>query len=128
MILFPICTEMMGKQLVLRDLATIMAGLACGKASSIAWDMLKETVDFFASCPDEVSARGMRVLGNPLAGDSAIIAGESGAVPAGFLYEVMQNPHYVDLKTSLSLGKHARVLVVNEGDTDPENTSHCVKL
>lgn len=109
------------------DLATIMAGLACGKASSIAWDMLKETVDFFASCPDEVSARGMRVLGNPLAGDSAIIAGESGAVPAGFLYEVMQNPHYVDLKTSLSLGKHARVLVVNtEGDTDPENYRHIV--
>ena len=39
----------------------------------------------------------------------------------------MQNPHYVDLKTSLSLGKHARVLVVNtEGDTDPENYRHIV--
>ncbi len=104
------------------DLATIMAGLACGKASSTAWEVLKEKADFFASCSDEVSARGMRVLGNPLMGDSAIRAGESGAVPAGFLYEVIQNPHYQDLKTSLSLGKHARVLVINtEGDTDPEN-------
>lgn len=104
------------------DLATIMAGLACGKASSIAWDLLKEKADFFAACPDEVSARGMRVLGNPLFGDSAIIAGESGAVPIGFLYEIMQNPDYQDLKISLSLDKHARVLVVNtEGDTDPEN-------
>lgn len=104
------------------DLTTIMAGLACGKASSIAWELLKQKADFFASCSDEVSARGMRVLGNPLSGDSVIIAGESGAVPLGFLYEVMQNPHYQDLKISLSLGKHARVLVVNtEGDTDPEN-------
>lgn len=104
------------------DLATIMAGLACGKASSTAWEVLKEKADFFASCSDEVSARGMRVLGNPLMGDSAIRAGESGAVPVGFLYEVIQNPHYQDLKTSLSLGKHARVLVINtEGDTDPEN-------
>lgn len=104
------------------DLATIMAGLACGKASSTAWEVLKEKADFFASCSDEVSARGMRVLGNPLLGDPAIRAGESGAVPVGFLYEVIQNPHYQDLKTSLSLSKHARVLVINtEGDTDPEN-------
>ena len=109
------------------DLATIMAGLACGKASSTAWEVLKEKADFFASCSDEVSARGMRVLGNPLMGDSAIRAGESGAVPVGFLYEVIQNPHYQDLKTSLSLGKHARVLVINtEGDTDPENYRNIV--
>lgn len=109
------------------DLATIMAGLACGKASSTAWEVLKEKADFFASCSDEVSARGMRVLGNPLMGDPAIRAGESGAVPVGFLYEVIQNPHYQDLKTSLSLGKHARVLVINtEGDTDPENYRNIV--
>lgn len=109
------------------DLATIMAGLACGKTSSTAWEVLKEKADFFASCSDEVSARGMRVLGNPLMGDSAIRAGESGAVPVGFLYEVIQNPHYQDLKTSLSLGKHARVLVINtEGDTDPENYRNIV--
>lgn len=104
------------------DLVTIMAGLACGKASSTAWEVLKEKANFFVSCSDEISARGMRVLGNPLPGDSAVTAGESGAVPVGFLYEVIQNLHYQDLKTSLSLGKHARVLVINtEGDTDPEN-------
>ena len=72
----------------------------------------KEKANFFVSCSDEISARGMRVLGNPLPGDSAVTAGESGAVPVGFLYEVIQNLHYQDLKTSPALSVLPRLKMV----------------
>ena len=56
-----------------------MAGLCCGEPCSLAWDMLRRYADNFASMPDEFAAYGMRVLGNPLSGDTAIVSGESGA-------------------------------------------------
>ena len=34
------------------DLETIMAGLACGEANTIGWDILRNHVSVFASCPD----------------------------------------------------------------------------
>ena len=33
------------------DLQTIMAGLACGEANTIGWDILRNHVSVFASCP-----------------------------------------------------------------------------
>ena len=43
--------------------------------------------DFFdkVSCPDWVSARGMRMLGVPVKGDPVVISGESGAVGMGLI-------------------------------------------
>ena len=34
----------------------------------------------------------MRVLGNPVNGDTRVISGESGAVTLGLVAELMQNP------------------------------------
>ena len=50
------------------DLTTIMAGLACGEPNTISWDILRNHVSAFVSCPDWVSARGMRMLGVPVKG------------------------------------------------------------
>ncbi|MBD5559368.1 MAG: diaminopropionate ammonia-lyase [Clostridia bacterium] len=103
------------------DMQTIMAGLACGEPNTISWEILKNNSSFFVSCPDWVSARGMRVLGAPLPGDPQIISGESGAVSAGLLEVVMTDPEYASLKEALGLDENSVVLFFStEGDTDPE--------
>ncbi|MPL69271.1 Diaminopropionate ammonia-lyase [bioreactor metagenome] len=104
------------------DMNTIMAGLACGEPSTIAWGILAAASDMFISCPDWVAARGMRVLGNPLGTDSRIIAGESGAVTAGIVSLLMTCSDLSQAREELKLNSSAQVLVINtEGDTDPDN-------
>ena len=98
---------------------TIMAGLACGEPSPVAWDILKAYIKVSVCCAEEVAATGMRVLGNPLEMDPRIIAGESGAAPAGCFYTIMIDSNYQDLKEALQLNTTSRVLLINtEGDTD----------
>jgi diaminopropionate ammonia-lyase len=102
-------------------LQTIMAGLACGEANTISWEILKQHSACFVSAPDWVAAKGMRVLGAPLRGDAQVISGESGAVSAGLLTEILENDDYRDLRESLGLHADSVVLVFStEGDTDPE--------
>lgn len=104
------------------NLNTIMAGLSCGEPSTLAWDILKKTVDCFVTCPDSTAAKGMRILGNPMAKDPRIVSGESGAVPLGLLFEICQNPLLRALKETINLNPSSKVLFINtEGDTDPEN-------
>lgn len=103
------------------DMQTIMAGLACGEPNTISWEILKNNSSYFVSCPDWVSARGMRVLGAPIPGDPQIISGESGAVSAGLLEVLMTDPEYAPLKDALGLDENSVVLFFStEGDTDPE--------
>lgn len=104
------------------DLHTIMAGLACGEPSSIGWDILRNHSNFFVSCPDWVSARGMRMLAAPCNGDPQIISGESGAVSFGLVATVMLDKKYRELREALRLDKNSVVLAFStEGDTDPAN-------
>ncbi len=103
------------------DMQTIMAGLACGEPNTIGWEVLKNHSAAFVSCPDWVAANGMRILGNPLAGDERVVSGESGAVTTGLLYEIMTNPEYKELKEELKLDENSKVLLFStEGDTDPD--------
>jgi len=103
-------------------LDTIMAGLACGDPSPLAWDILDQTTDFFLSCPDFVAAKGMRVYGMPVAGDPFIVSGESGAVTLGALMFMMDYSGLADLKKRMKLGPDSQILLINtEGNTDPED-------
>ena len=103
------------------DMQTIMAGLACGEVNTIGWEILKNHSSMFVSCPDWVAADGMRVLGNPLKEDPSVISGESGAVTAGLLVEIMKNDEYKDLRDKLNLNKDSKILLFStEGDTDPD--------
>lgn len=52
------------------DLETIMAGLACGEPSPLAWQVLWDCADFIVTAPDYVAAKGMRMYGVPLKGGS----------------------------------------------------------
>lgn len=103
------------------DMQTIMAGLACGEPNTISWDILRNHVSVFASLPDWVAARGMRILSAPIKGDERIISGESGAAPFGLLSCIMQMDELKELKEALKLNETSRVLLFStEGDTDPD--------
>lgn len=103
------------------DLITIMAGLACGEPNTIGWDILRNHATAFASCPDWVSAKGMRMLAAPVAGDPAVTSGESGAVGMGVISSIMTEPEYTDFREQLGLDKNSQVLMFStEGDTDPD--------
>ncbi|MDO4493194.1 MAG: diaminopropionate ammonia-lyase [Clostridia bacterium] len=105
---------------VLGDLDTIMAGLACGDPSPLAFDILKNNADVFMAVPDNIAARGMRILGCPLHGDPFIISGESGAVPLGALFAIMTAENDPELVDALRLGPDSHILCINtEGNTDP---------
>ncbi|AJD25613.1 diaminopropionate ammonia-lyase [Clostridium botulinum] len=103
------------------DMPTIMAGLACGEANTIGWEVLKSYSSTFVSCPDWVSANGMRMLGNPMKEDKKIISGESGAVTAGLLKAIMTEDDMKELREQLNLDENSRILLFStEGDTDPD--------
>lgn len=103
------------------DMQTIMAGLACGEPNTIGFEILKNYSEAFISAPDWVSAKGMRILGNPLVGDEKVISGESGAVTTGTLVSIMQDESLAELRKVLKLDENSKVLLIStEGDTDPD--------
>lgn len=102
------------------DLNTVMAGLACGEPNPITWPILKDCSRFFVAVDDSVTATGMRVLGNPLPGDSPVTSGESGAISLGVLYTICSDNSANNYCAELGLNKDSVVLVFStEGDTNP---------
>ena len=103
------------------DMPSIMAGLCCGEPNILGWDILRNHTTAFVSCPDWVTARGMRTLGAPEKGDPRVISGESGAVTTGLVETLMLDPEYAELKELIGLDKTSSVLCFStEGDTDPD--------
>jgi diaminopropionate ammonia-lyase len=108
-------------QIVDGDMQTIMAGLACGEPNTISWDILRNHVKIFVSCPDWVAERGMRMLAAPIKGDPQVISGESGAVSMGLLAAIIKDPEYTELRDAIGLDSDSKILLFStEGDTDPE--------
>jgi diaminopropionate ammonia-lyase len=102
------------------NLSTIMAGLACGEPSPIAWNILKNFSSAFISCPDFIAAKGMRIYATPLRGDPFVLSGESGGVTLGAFVTVMCEPSLEPLKEFLQIDENSEILFVNtEGNTDP---------
>lgn len=115
------------KEIVEGDMPTIMAGLACGEPNPVSYDILMDYADGFLSCPDYVTARGMRILASPLKGDPQVKSGESGAVGIGAVTLLMEREEYKDLREKLKLNENSVVLVINtEGDTDPDRYRNIV--
>ncbi len=100
------------------DLDTMMAGLACGEVSILAFDELLWRAHAFMAVPDDTVAPCMRLLAEGSGGDRRIVAGESAvAVLAGMIL-VRGDP---SASASLALGRDSRVLLFGtEGATDPE--------
>lgn len=94
------------------DLDTIMAGLACGEPSLIAWQELDRAAAAFVAIPDDAVVDAMRLL----AADG-IVSGESGAAGLAGLLSVASDPA---TRAALDLRADSRVLLFStEGATDP---------
>jgi len=114
-----------GKRHFCTDLHTVMAGLSCGEPCTIGYEILEQYADFALSCEDFIAADGMRILGNPLDGDTRIISGESGAVCVGAVAEILTRQP--QMKQTLGLSADSVVLCIStEGDTDRDNYRNIV--
>ncbi|MCD8517060.1 MAG: diaminopropionate ammonia-lyase [Burkholderiaceae bacterium] len=99
------------------DLDTVMAGLACGEVSPVAWEILRAGVNDFTKIDDQFALDAMKRLAKPVGQDRAIVSGETGAAGLGLLLAANQS---ADLRRSLGLDRGAHVLLLgSEGDTDP---------
>ena len=98
-------------------LDTVMAGLACGEVSELAWEVLDCGANAALAVDDAYALQAMRVLAAPAAGDRPVVAGETGGVGLAALLAAQQHPA---LRQVLALDAHSRVLLLgSEGDTDP---------
>ena len=98
-------------------LDTVMAGLACGEVSPLAWEILKSGADAFAVVDDRYALDAMRALARPEPGDPAIVAGETGAAGLALLFALQGRAAH---REALALRADSRVLLIGtEGDTDP---------
>lgn len=107
-----------GKQVAVQgSLDTVMAGLACGEVSDLAWAILREGANSAIAVDDRYALAGMRIFADPVAGDPAIVSGETGASGLAALLAVRDHPA---LAAPLGLDASSRVLLLgSEGDTDP---------
>ena len=100
------------------DLETLMAGLACGEVSLVAWDILNAGIDDFVTLDENSVAPCMRLLANGEFGDAKIIAGESAVAGLGAAIGFAQSPEQAK---ALGLNGDSRILLIGtEGATDPE--------
>lgn len=99
------------------DLDTIMAGMACGEPSVIAWPILQGGSSAFMAIPDDAAMSTMQLLASGKAG-ATIVGGESGVAGlAGLIVAATQS----DWRQTLGLDRASRVLLFgSEGDTDPD--------
>ena len=97
------------------DLKTLMAGLACGEVSLLAWQILSVSCDDFVTVDESSVAPCMKLLAN---GDPKIIAGESAVAGIAALIGATQSRSTF---SKLDLGSESTVLVIGtEGATDPD--------
>src|SRR5207249_3749912 len=101
---------------------TMMAGLACGMPSLVAWPVLKRGVTLFVSVEDRFAAEAMERLYFPASGDPRIVSGETGAAGIAGLMALCGAAEFEDARGRLGISSDTSVLVINsEGDTDPVN-------
>jgi diaminopropionate ammonia-lyase len=99
------------------DLETVMAGLACGEVSELAWAILREGSDAAIAIGDDFALAAVRAFANPRDGDPVIVAGETGGAGLAALLAVQDR---ADLRAQLGFDRASRVLLLgSEGDTDP---------
>lgn len=100
------------------DLDTLMAGLACGEVSALAWEILQDHGDAVIVLTDAAAIDAMRRLAFPEGGDPALVAGESAVAGVAGLRLAMTDP---EARAWLGLDEASRILTFGtEGDTDPE--------
>ena len=100
------------------NLDTVMAGLACGEVSPLAWEIVDAGAYAYVTVDDRFALDAMRTLASPAPGDPAIVAGETGA---SGLAALLAAEGHEEIWRTLGLGARSRVLLIgSEGDTDTQ--------
>ena len=100
------------------DLDTLMAGLACGEVSLLAWQILATGADDFMTVSEDAIPSTMRLLAKGHQEDPAIEAGESAVPGLAAALLARESPAFA---ATLNLNGDSRVLVIGtEGATDPD--------
>ena len=95
---------------------SLMGGMSCGEVSLVPWEILKNSVKYCISLPDDDIAKTMRLLGNASLSDGKIIAGENSAPGVISLIASCEDEK---IKEKLKLNKDSNILLIGcEGDTD----------
>ena len=99
------------------DIDTLMAGLACGEVSHLAWEILEKGTDAFCVIPDDAAVAAMRLLAHPLGNDPVIVAGESAVAGVEAAIAASQSDA---ARQMLGLNADSRILFFgSEAATDP---------
>ena len=99
------------------DIDTLMAGLACGEVSHLAWGILEKGTDAFCVIPDDAAVAAMRLLAHPLGNDPVIVAGESAVAGVAAAIAASQSDA---ARQMLGLNADSRILFFgSEAATDP---------
>ena len=100
------------------DLDTLMAGLACGEVSLLAWDILAHGADAFCTVDDSAAVAVMQMLAHPQGQDRAVVAGESAVAGLAAAIGLLRDPR---ARAAFGLGSDSRLLFFgSEADTDPD--------
>jgi len=103
---------------------SVMAGLACGETSPLAWRFLQPAVDVFMTVSDAQAEAAMRSLADGAQGDVPLVSGESGVAGLAALQALMSSAEHRD---AAGLDANSRVLVIStEGATAPNVYSRIV--
>ena len=96
-------------------LDTVMAGLACGEPSLLAWQELERAAFAFMAIPDSAAVESMRALARRA---PRVVAGESAVAGLAGLLLAAREPY---ARAALGLEESSQVLLFGtEGATDPE--------
>ena len=99
------------------DLDTLMAGLACGEVSHLAWEILEKGTDAFAVISDQAAVAAMRLMAHPLQNDPVVVAGESAVAGVAAAVAACQS---AEARARLALTADSRILFFgSEAATDP---------
>ena len=97
---------------------SLMGGMSCGEVSLVPWKILKNSVKYCVSLPDDNIGHTMKFLGNGNFSENKIIAGEN-AVPG--VISLVASCKKDKVKKDLSLDNNSNVLLIGcEGDTDED--------
>ena len=103
---------------------SVMAGLACGETSPLAWRFLQPCVDAFMTIEDEQAIEAMRALAQGSERDTPIVAGESGVAGLAALEWLRSDPQRSE---QVGLTAESRVLIIStEGATAPREYTRLV--
>ena len=104
---------------------SLMGGMSCGEVSLIPWQIIKNSVKYCISLPDDDIGKTMKLLRNSSFSDESIIAGENSAPGIISLIASCENEK---IKQKLQLNKYSNILLIGcEGDTDKEMYQKLIK-